>query len=86
MNDKYTKMPEDLAQIIRHSLGIDDKRKKIPYRSHFCASVGSKDYGRCLWLEQAGYMKRGQGTDQSVFFFVTEDGAKSVGSTLPDEN
>lgn len=79
-------LTDDDRSIIEHSLGIEGKKgqKRKPYRNHYCADAGNS---RLDALAVRGLMKRGGTINSGTmrYFYVTEAGAKSVGSKLPEE-
>lgn len=72
--------------VIEHALGIEYKkgRKRKPYCNHYCASTGD---ALLESLVDRGLMRRGgtinDGTSQ--YYYVTDSGAASVESKLPEE-
>lgn len=73
---ELTSQQED---ILLHSLGQSQtpNRKKMGWRRYFNVSEGCKDFDTCLELVEIGAMTR-----RGNYFFVTDEGAKSVGVTI----
>ena len=73
----------ELRHILTHSLGLTNSHK--PYRRHFAASNGTRDFELCRQLEAMGFMEQGAPLPYGLHFLVTEAGARAVGATLPKD-
>jgi len=80
-------LTERQKEIIQHALGLN--RSDEPYRNKFVAGPGSSRWDDLIALELRGYVKRMSAGIEllsgNVFFWITESGAKAIGSTLPED-
>lgn len=73
--------------ILQHSLGLDEYGQGRQYRNHFVTGPGSKDWGDCRALVDAGLMTEKKGhellTDGDSVFYVTQAGKDYVAKESP---
>lgn len=72
--------------IIRHSLGIDERGYSVGNRNYFATDVGSREFIQCESLVKSGHMCRigdFEWTGGMVVFRVTDEGISEIPKPKP---